>query len=62
MREDLRPAFMFDDLSGADLIHVRTAHATDVPALALKDTRDFKLNVSQPYPDTHIESVKLQTL
>jgi len=62
MNEDLRPAFVLDDVKGAKFINVKAPHAPDVPTFALKDVEDFSIYLSQPLPDTHLEKVEQKTL
>ncbi|HEV2232361.1 MAG TPA: glycoside hydrolase family 28 protein [Terriglobia bacterium] len=62
MKEDLRPAFVLNDVKGADFLHVKAQHAPDVPVFALKDVSDFNIYSSRPLPDTHLESVEQKKL
>lgn len=57
-KEDFRPAFVLDDVEGADFIHIKAQHAADVPVFALNSVADFNTYLSRPIPDTHLESVK----
>ena len=62
VKEDLRPAFVLDDVAGANFIHVKAQHAADTPSFVLKRVEDFSLYLSQPLPDTHLEKVEQGTL
>jgi len=62
IKEDLRPAFVLDDVKSAKFINVKAQHATDVPTFALKDVEDFSIYLSQPLPDTQLEKVEQKTL
>src|SRR5208283_1508933 len=41
MQEDRRPAFVLDDVSGADFQHVQAQKAAGVPTLELRNVEDF---------------------
>jgi polygalacturonase len=60
--EDLRPAFVFDDVAGADFIHVRAQHPAGIPQYVLKNVENFNTYESWPTPDTHLEKVEQQTV
>ena len=54
--EDERPAFLFEDVHGADLFRIKTPK-TSAPTLALKAVEDFKIGQSNTVPDTHLDKV-----
>ncbi len=58
MKEDLRPAFVLDDVKGAEFNLVKAQHAPAVPTFSLKDVTDFSLFHSGSLPDLKLESVK----
>ncbi|HZR29064.1 MAG TPA: glycoside hydrolase family 28 protein [Terriglobales bacterium] len=58
MKEDLRPAFVLDDVKGAEFNLVKAQHAPQVPTFSLKDVTDFSLFHSGSLPDTKLENVK----
>lgn len=60
--EDLRPAFVLDDVVGADFIHIKAQHATAAPTFVLKDVANFNTYESWPSSDTHLEKVERQML
>jgi polygalacturonase len=62
LKDDSRPAFVLNDVKGADFINVRAERAANVPAFALKDVEDFDVRSSRPTPDTHIDHAAQQTL
>jgi len=62
VKEDLRPAFVLDDVQGADFIHVKSQQAAGVPAFSLKNVSAFSIYLSPPIPDTHLEKVEQQQL
>jgi len=61
-KEDQRPAFVLDDVKGADFIHIKADRAEGVPALAMKNIADFSVYLSRPVPDTHLESAEKREL
>jgi polygalacturonase len=62
MKEDFRPAFALMDVQGADFIHVKAQHPSDVPVFTLRNVRDFNVYLSRPMPETHLENVEQKTL
>jgi polygalacturonase len=60
--DDLRPAVMLDDVSGADFDHVKLQHAAGVSSFVLKGVAGFEVHNSPGLPETHrdtrIESEK----
>jgi polygalacturonase len=61
-KEDLRPAFVLEDVHGADFVHVKAQRATGVPGFALKNVGDFSAYLSRPVPETHLENVTQESL
>jgi polygalacturonase len=57
-KDEVRPAFQFVDVKGADLIDVNAMHATGVPAFVLKDVTDFGVRLSRTVPDTKVENAR----
>ncbi len=58
MDADARPAFVLDDVKGADFQHVSAGRAPGVPTFALKNIRDFAVHQSPPVPDVRQRIVK----
>jgi len=58
----MRPTFVLDDVSGAELIHVKRPHSSDVPSVVLTTVKDFSVSQSRLLADTQIESAEQQTL
>jgi polygalacturonase len=56
-KDDLRPAFVLEDVKGADFARVRTRRTPGVPIFSLKRVSEFSLAQSRPAPDTFLESV-----
>ena len=54
-KEDLRPAFVLNDVKGADFLHIKAQRAADAPAFVLKNVEDFSVQQSKGVPDTRIE-------
>jgi polygalacturonase len=54
---DTRPAFVLDDVRGAELHGVRARTAPDVPAFVLRDVEEFRVTHSAPLRDTYVKRV-----
>jgi hypothetical protein len=61
-KEDLRPAILLEDVTGADFVHVKMAHAPDVATFVLRNVDDFRLYQTSPFNDMHLEKVREQRL
>ncbi len=55
-KEDFRPAFVLNEVEGADFVHVKAQKTTGVPFFSLSNVRDFDIYISRPIAETHIES------
>jgi polygalacturonase len=55
--EDARPAFVLNDVQGADFERVRVPSAAGGPTFVLNDVRDFSVFRSRPAPDTELPAV-----
>ncbi|MBN2215699.1 MAG: glycoside hydrolase family 28 protein [Bacteroidales bacterium] len=62
MEEDLRPAFILDDVKDADFNHVKTQKVGDVPTFMLRMVRNFKTHNCQSVPDTKLDSIEQKEL
>ena len=62
MKPDMRPGFVLDDVTGAELIHVKLPHNTEAPSLLLRNVKDFSISQSKPIADTHLENAEEKTL
>jgi polygalacturonase len=62
MKPDIRPGFVFDDVDGAELIHVKLPQNPQGPSLLLKNVKDFSITQSRPVADTQLESTEQKTL
>ena len=56
--EDLRPAFVVEDVDGGDFGRIKVAVTSGVPAFALSDVRNFSVYRSKPIPDTEVVSAE----
>ena len=54
---DLRPAFWLNEVSGAEFIHVKAQHETDVSTFVLRNVVNFGLQQSWPLPDQRLDRV-----
>jgi hypothetical protein len=52
--EDIRPAFVLDDVKGAAFNLVKAQGTSGVPAFRLKNVTDFSLFHSEGLPDTQL--------
>jgi polygalacturonase len=57
IKDDARPAFVMNDVKGADLFRLRAQHGADVPTFVLKDIEGFSVQQSWPVADTRLEKV-----
>ncbi len=62
MKEDLRPAFMLNDVKGAEFQHVKAQGLPAVPIFALKNVENFSTHECWPVADTRLERVKQEHL
>ena len=56
--EDLRPAFVVDDVEGADFGRISVQSTAGVPTFALNNVREFSVLRSRPVPDTELAVVE----
>jgi len=61
VKEDLRPAFMLEDVEGADFSHIKLPRG-DAGRWTLKNVKDFNLAQSKPQADVYLENVTEKTL
>jgi hypothetical protein len=54
--QDARPAFVLDDVQGADFERMKVPTAAGMPTFVLKDVRDFSVFRSKPVPDTELQT------
>jgi hypothetical protein len=62
MNEDLRPAFVLDDVRDIEFNNVRAQKAQNVPTFVLKNVKDFKTHRCGPVTDMKFGSVKHKEL
>lgn len=60
-KNDLRPAFVFADVKGAELHRVKAQRASGVPTFSLADVERFAVSHSWPIPDTRLDRVDKKT-
>jgi polygalacturonase len=61
-KEDLRPAFVLDDVEDADFFRIKVPHAAGVPTFALHNVTDFDVHMCSGVPDTQLKTVENKTL
>jgi hypothetical protein len=57
LTEDLRPAFVLDDVKGASFNHVGAKRAENVPAFVLRNVVDFSTHQCKGVPDLHLDRI-----
>jgi polygalacturonase len=62
LKEGHRPAFVLNDVQGANFFRVKTPRTPDGSTFVLQDVSDFGLEQSKPLPDTQLESVRRKIL
>ncbi len=62
MKEDRRPAFVLDDVTGADFAHCKSEKAAGVPALEMIKVKDVDGRRCSPMGDFHIDSAARKEL
>ncbi len=62
MKEDLRPAFLLDDVKAAYFARIKAAPAPGVSSFMLKNVEDFRISDSRFVPDTQLDNVKEKAL
>ena len=62
MQPDQRPAFVLDDVKGANFSNVRFDLADGVSGFSLKNVDDFTVHASYPTQDTHVDHAASQKL
>ena len=61
-KEDLRPAFVLDDVQDADFFRIKVPHAAGVPVFALHNVSGFEAHMCDDVPDTVLKTVASKTL
>jgi polygalacturonase len=62
IKEDVRPAFWLNDVSGVEFLHVKAQHAAGVATFDLKNVSDFSTHQCWPLPDMRLERVDSKKL
>ena len=62
LNPDMRPAFVLNDVNGAEFIHVKAKQEADVPVFVLKNVSDFSLQQSFPLADQRFDRVDIRKL
>jgi polygalacturonase len=57
-QEELRPAFVLNDVNGADFLHVKAQLGKDAFAFMLQSVSDFSTAICQGVPDMRLERVE----
>jgi polygalacturonase len=62
IKDDLRPAFVLNDVISPDFFRIKAQRAPGVPTFVLNDVEDLSIQQSRPVPDTLLPKVKQSTL
>ena len=61
-QEDLRPAFVLDNVEDADFFRIKVPHVAGAPMFALHNVSDFSAHMCGDVPDTLLKRVENKTL
>ncbi len=61
-KEDLRPAFVLDEVQDADFFRIKVPQVAGVPEFALHSVSDFAVHMCGGVPDTQLKNVENKTL
>jgi hypothetical protein len=61
LQEDHRPAFVLDDVDGADFMHIKIPRNAR-SSFVLKNVRNFSVSQSRPIADTYLEHESEKTI
>ncbi len=61
-KDDLRPAFVLDDVQDADFFRIKAPQAAGAPAFALHNVSDLAVHMCSGVPDTQLKTVENKTL
>jgi polygalacturonase len=61
-KEDLRPAFVMDDVQDAEFFRIKVPHVDGVPEFALHNVSDLSIQRCSGVPDTQLKTAETKTL
>jgi hypothetical protein len=61
-KEDLRPAFVLDDVQDADFFRIKTPRVADTPVFALNNVAGLSVHMCSGVKDTELQKVEKSTL
>ena len=61
-KDDLRPAFVLDNVHGAEFFRVKTPRGEGAPLFELHNVTDFSVHFCQSVPDTTLDRVESQAI
>jgi polygalacturonase len=61
VKDEMRPAFVLNDVDGADFDHVKARRTPDVPFFVLQKVSDFTVSRCPGVPDTHRDTVEKES-
>jgi len=62
LKEDFRPAFQLEDVTGFDVLNLKAEKTTNVPCFVLKNVKDFNVRQSPSIADTHVDEADVKKL
>jgi hypothetical protein len=62
LQPDQRPAFVLDDVQGADFLAIKTQREPGIPVFSLHDVENFSSNLCRGVPDSTLQHVKDKNL
>jgi hypothetical protein len=62
LTDELRPAFVLDDVNGIDFYHVNARQAENVPTFVLTNVSDFTTRECRGVPNSHFDRVDRKKL
>ena len=60
IKEDLRPAFVLEEVKNADFYHVKAQQSVNLPVFVLKNVMDFTTHQCRGVADMHLERVDVK--
>ena len=61
-QSDARPAFVLEEIHGADLFRIKTPKNGSVPTFNLKNVEDFRVSQCNTVADTHLDKIDNRSL
>ena len=62
LSDDFRPAFILDDVKGANFLNLKAQHAPNTPTFVLKNVENFSTRLCPEIPDNNLKHAELNKL